>query len=913
MSDDDKRPLPAYDAMPAHPDFYSRKQSDRFDAALSPKNPIVVRNATIWTGEVAKGLEIVFGDVLLDKGIIKAVGKIGPVKGRIDEIQANGAWVTAGLVDLHSHLGDNPSPTLAGAVDGNSLKGLTQPWLRSLDGLNTHDESYRLSAAGGLTTALVLPGSANAIGGQAFPIKLRPTSEKSTSSMLLESPFESPSHWRHLKQACGENPSRVYSGTRMDTIWSFRAAYEEARKLKEKQDEYCQKVKAGRWDSIRDEAFPDDLQWEALVDVLRGKVKIQNHCYEAVDFDGIVRLSNEFNFSIAGFHHAHEAYLVPDLSKKTYGHTPVVALFATWARYKRESYRGSEFAPKVLSDSGIEVVMKSDHPGLNSRYLLHEAQQAHYYGLPANLALASVTTTPARAAGLDHRVGKVKKGYDAGVVDKKLFEPDLVIWDAHPLALGATPIQVYIDGIPQLPSKSSAHSDPHKEQKAPKTPNFDKEAHEAVDADGLPSLQPQQKKGRVVFNGLKSVYMRNAGKVVEVFRTMDATKRASVVVQAGTICCVSGFASGIVNVKTCSSGDLDTTGDATRIDLDGGSLAPALSTVGSPLGLRHIAGESSIGDGNVDRKVTGQDINRAADGLLFQTRDALLAYRSGVTTAITPPSLGLVTAFSTGAKHKLDKEAILSEETAFHVSVSLGAEESVSTQIRNLRKGLLGAVNGGEGGDLGKAFKRVVEGEIPLLVTVESADIIATIIKLKGEVESALANNSKKIRVTLVGAKEAHLLASEIAEAGVGVIVAPVRPFPRTWESLRILPGPPLSEKTAVSTLMKHNVTVAVASDTSQTWTTRNTRWDVAWVSGLLPHRAEEDTEFPKIALDSQGMLSRSEALELASTKVEELAGLNGKDDGRDLVVTSGGELLEFEGKVVGVVSSKKGVVDLLI
>jgi imidazolonepropionase-like amidohydrolase len=89
-------------------------------------------------------------------------------------------------------------------------------------------------------------------------------------------------------------------------------------------------------------------------------------------------------------------------------------MFATTANYKREAYRGSEFAPRILADQGIDVVMKSDHPETNSRYLLHEAQQAFYYGLNASLALASVTTTPARIAGLDHRVGKVKVGWDAG-------------------------------------------------------------------------------------------------------------------------------------------------------------------------------------------------------------------------------------------------------------------------------------------------------------------------------------------------------------------------------------------------------------------------------------------------------------------------------------------------------------------
>ncbi|KAG5715390.1 hypothetical protein E4T56_gene18308, partial [Termitomyces sp. T112] len=107
------------------------------------------------------------------------------------------------------------------------------------------------------------------------------------------------------------------------------------------------------------------------------------------------------------------AYLVPNLIKKAYGLTPAVAMFATNARYKREAYRGSEFAPRILADNGIKVVMKSDHPVLNSRHLVFEAQQAHYYGLLDNLALASVTSTPATVIGLDHRIGFIKQGYDA--------------------------------------------------------------------------------------------------------------------------------------------------------------------------------------------------------------------------------------------------------------------------------------------------------------------------------------------------------------------------------------------------------------------------------------------------------------------------------------------------------------------
>lgn len=109
-------------------------------------------------------------------------------------------------------MGDGPSPALSGADDVNSMKGLINPWLRSVDGLNTHDDAYQLSVAGGVTTSLILPGSADAIGGQAFAMKPRQTAERSPTSLLLEPPFglngtaigyDVPPRWKHMKHACG--------------------------------------------------------------------------------------------------------------------------------------------------------------------------------------------------------------------------------------------------------------------------------------------------------------------------------------------------------------------------------------------------------------------------------------------------------------------------------------------------------------------------------------------------------------------------------------------------------------------------------------------------------------------------------------------------------------------------------------
>jgi len=407
--------------------------------------PTFIQNAKIWTG-ANNGTEVISGDILLDKGLIVALGHISrdilvKVKGTnkaIEIVDAQGKWITPGLVDLHSHIGLSSAPYLSGAADTNSRKAPILPWLRSIDALNTHDASYELAIAGGVTTAQILPGSANNIGGQSFLIKLRPTEERSAISKVLEPPHtliqnqtSDHLHWRHMKHACGENPSGVYHQTRMDSAWYFRQAYDSARKVKEAQDAFCTRIRTVQrhswwpW-SLRkhiasEGEFPENLQWESLVDVLRGRVKLSIHCYEAVDLDAIIRLSNEFKFPIASLHHAGETYLVPGLLKKAWDGVPSIALFASNARKKREAYRNSEFAPKVLADEGIPVVMKSDHPVLNSRYLLYEAQQAHYYGLDANLALASVTSTPANAAGVGHRVGTISVGYDAG--DFVLFAP----------------------------------------------------------------------------------------------------------------------------------------------------------------------------------------------------------------------------------------------------------------------------------------------------------------------------------------------------------------------------------------------------------------------------------------------------------------------------------------------------------
>lgn len=249
---------------------------------------------------------------------------------------------------------------------------------------------------------------------------------------------------------------------------------------------------------------------------------------------------------------------------------------------------------------------------------MYEAQQAHYFGLPPHLALASVTSQAAAAAGLDHRIGVLYEGSDA----------DVVLWDSHPLRLSSTPMKVWIDGILQIPVPADSDGegevivgsgkDGKEWQELPDVPNWDKEREQAIKWEGLPPLQGKKESGRVAFTNVRNVWTRGvSGEIEELFAGPGDTT-GTVVVENGKVICLGSSA--------CSAygGQL--------LDLHGGSISPGLMTFGSPLGLEEIESEPSTANGNLydafrhDVPAILNDIgglSMAVDALLFQTRNAL--------------------------------------------------------------------------------------------------------------------------------------------------------------------------------------------------------------------------------------------------------------------------------------------------
>lgn len=231
-------------------------------------------------------------------------------------------------------------PVLDATNDFNEMTDPLVPFARSIDGFNPSDLARERAVSGGITSILVLPGSSNLMGGEAYAFKLQLPDTLSTEDMFIE--YGNKDKWRYMKMACGENPKNLYRhqarmpSTRLGEGWLFRERFSKATALKRAQDDWCVAADAlpkyGRHRLVT--PFPEELQYESLVALLRGDVRLNVHCYETHDIEAMVDHSNEFKFEIKAFHHALDAYRVPDILKRAYNNVPMVATFAAKFGYR---------------------------------------------------------------------------------------------------------------------------------------------------------------------------------------------------------------------------------------------------------------------------------------------------------------------------------------------------------------------------------------------------------------------------------------------------------------------------------------------------------------------------------------------------------------------------------------------------
>jgi len=412
-----------------------QKQSKPFPSTYipAPSKAFVIENATVLTGT---GIEYKDASVLVENGLIKAVGNNFFIPADVERIDGSGKWVTPGIIDVHSHMGVYSSPGIESTRDGNEMTAPVTAEVWAEHSVWTQDPAMPLALAGGVTTFQVLPGSANLFGGRG--VTLKNVNAKNVQAMKF------PDAPHSLKMACGENPKRVYGGkgrspsTRMGNVAGYRTAWIKAEEYRDKWDKYHESLEAKGSKTEKDKPGRD-LQLDTLAEVLRGKLLVHNHCYRAEEMMVMIDIAKEFGYKISAFHHAIEAYKIADVLAKE---NICSAVWADWWGFKHEAFDHVRENAAMVHNAKACAIIHSDS-AIGIQHLNQETAKAMAAGNKNGLsievkdAIAWITSNAAKAIGIGDKTGSLKENMMA----------DIVIWSHNPLSVYAKAEKVFIDGI----------------------------------------------------------------------------------------------------------------------------------------------------------------------------------------------------------------------------------------------------------------------------------------------------------------------------------------------------------------------------------------------------------------------------------------------------------------------------------
>ena len=356
--------------------FIVAENYEPFESTYEPLPPTntIFRNANIYDGE---GNELIDTDLIIKDGKVVAIGVDLPSSSDLKEIDATDKWITPGIIDIHSHMGVYPAPSVKTSSDGNEATSPVTAEVWAEHSIWVQDPQYALALKGGVTTFHVLPGSANLIGGRGVTAK---NLQRNTINSMK---FPNAPH--SLKMACGENPKRVYGNrgqmpsTRMGNAAGYRKSWIKAESYLSNLDEYEAKSEEAKELSYKPTR---DLELETLAGVLRDEILVHNHCYRADEMATMIEIAKEFNYKITAFHHAVEAYKIADLLAEN---NICAALWADWWGFKHEAYdmvqANIAIVDQARNGTGCAIVHSDDEIGI--QHLNVEAAKALSAGIKA--------------------------------------------------------------------------------------------------------------------------------------------------------------------------------------------------------------------------------------------------------------------------------------------------------------------------------------------------------------------------------------------------------------------------------------------------------------------------------------------------------------------------------------------------
>ena len=737
----------------------------RLSGQTGQGGPTAIRGATLVT--VTNGT-IPNGTVVLRDGKIAALGANVDIPAGAEVVEASGKFVSPGLIDAHSHI----------AVDGINEGGTTVSSMTGIeDVLDPTDINIYRDLAGGLTTALILHGSANPIGGTSAVIKMR-WGKTRPEELLFEGAMPG------IKFALGENPKRNttrpgpprYPDTRLGVEFVIRDAFTRAKAYQRAWQEYERRKQAGA-DVI---APRRDLQLEPLVEILEGRRLVHSHCYRADEILMLIRLADEMGFKIATFQHVLEGYKV---ANEIAAHGAGASTFADGWGYKIEAIDAIPHNAALMTRRGIVASINSDSAERARRLNTEAAKSVKWGGLSDDEALALVTINPAKQLRIDDRVGSLEVGKDA----------DVVIWTHHPLSTYAIVERTYIDGqlyydrqgetqrVTQLraekvqlvsaegaeglaPTAAEPHADP---RVAPLPPSAGNDNGEPAGTNGG-SL-------RTGIQGSGPVLAITNARIHPV--TQPGIERGTIVIRGGTIAAVGA------NVPVPA--------DAEVIDADGADVYPGWIDARSTLGLQD-PGAGGYADTN-----EMLDFNPQVRSVVAFHNDSVsipVTRANGVTTVAVTPSGGLLG----GQVAVMNLDGWTWEESTVKAYVGSafqfptlgrprrGPDPDRDKPYDDLKKDRDAKLDelaelleqtrayAKAGSDRAtdwvlEALVPVVEGELPLLTRADSA----------ADIRDAVAFAERVgVKLVISGGLEAPLVAQELAEKDIPVIFGPVLTLP---------------------------------------------------------------------------------------------------------------------------------------
>ena len=732
--------------------------------APRPAETVIVKNATIWTQSRQGKIER--GDLIVREGKIVKVGVGLDAPAGATVIDGTGKHVTPGLIDCHSHT------AIRGGV--NEASNNVTAEVRVNDVIEPDDVALYRELAGGLTTAHLLHGSANSIGGQDAVVKLhyRSTREK----MLV--PGAAPG----IKFALGENPKQSnfrdssrpvrYPATRMGVMESIRERFSAARHYRQAWEAY-DKLPASAKE--RREPPRRDLQLEAIAEILEGKRIIHSHCYRQDEILALIRTAESFGVKIGTFQHVLEGYKVAD---EIAAHGAGGSTFSDWWAYKLEAYDAIPYNGALMRERGVVVTYNSDSDELARRLNVEAAKAVKYGGVPEIDALDFVTLNAAKQLRIDASTGSLEAGKDA----------DFVVWSGSPLSVYSVAEQTFVDGVREFDrARDRVDRDAQAKRRA--------EAVAKIRGDAKQASTPAE----------ESMAHPAPPAVPAAYADRLAATGAAVSIVHATVHTVSG---GTIEDGTVSfrAGRIVAVGrglpalpGATVVEATGKHLWPGMIDANTVVGLTEIGSVA----GSVDTAETGS-LNPEVNTAIAVNPDSELinvTRANGITHVLTVPEGGLVSGSSTLIRLAgwTWEDLTAARPVAMHVRWpsfkirrtagfrgTLTSEEDQKKErdeslkkIKNLFEAASAYAKAkAAGGTPGRPFEGdaaleamlpVLDGKIPLIV---QADEIK-------QIRSAVAfAESQGVRMILLGAGDAPVAADLLREKKIPVIVDGVLSVP---------------------------------------------------------------------------------------------------------------------------------------